>query len=166
MLRHPLDPTEVSRLMSLLPTSPSPKPYAFILGHGLWNDLDLARTIAWITDLLAAISAHSPHLVPTTISNSDKNEQRGWQPPGYLFLPPNAAGPLKPDEWLVSQGDKALQLFEEAVGEEVAERWGGGIEVMGTWNMSIQASKYDGVHLDLKGNLVKAMGVMNWLAML
>ena len=31
--------------------------------------------------------------------------------------------------------------------------------------MSIQATKYDGVHLDLKGNLVKAMGVVNWLSL-
>lgn len=38
-----------------------------------------------------------------------------------------------------------------------------GIAHLGTWNMSIQSNKYDGVHLDMKGNLVKAMMVMNWL---
>jgi hypothetical protein len=31
--------------------------------------------------------------------------------------------------------------------------------------MSIQTEKFDGVHLDLKGNLVKAMAVVNWLAL-
>ncbi|OQV08272.1 hypothetical protein CLAIMM_12577 [Cladophialophora immunda] len=77
-----------------------------------------------------------------------------------LFITPNAAGVRKPDEWLVSQGDKALMIFEESVRAEAAHR---GVETMGTWNMSVQASKYDGVHLDLKGNLVKAMGVVNWL---
>lgn len=51
-------------------------------------------------------------------------------------------------------------LFEEAVGIEAAKR---GLEHLGTWNMSIQARKYDGVHLDMRGNLVKAMMVLNWL---
>jgi len=67
---------------------------------------------------------------------------------------------MKPDHWLVSQGDKALMVFEESMRFEAAKR---NVETLGTWNMSIQASKYDGVHLDLKGNLVKAMGVVNWL---
>lgn len=30
-----------------------------------------------------------------------------------------------------------------------------GVEHLGTWNMSIQTEKFDGVHLDLKGNLVR-----------
>lgn len=51
-------------------------------------------------------------------------------------------------------------LFEEGVRVEVEKR---GMELLGTWNMSIQARKYDGVHLDMKGNLVKAMMVLNWL---
>lgn len=37
-----------------------------------------------------------------------------------------------------------------------------GQENLGAWNMSIQANPYDGVHLDVKGNLVKAMMVINW----
>jgi hypothetical protein len=32
--------------------------------------------------------------------------------------------------------------------------------------MSIQSNKYDGVHLDIKGNLVKSMMALNWLNML
>lgn len=39
------------------------------------------------------------------------------------------------------------------------------IDVLGTYNMSVQADKYDGVHMDLRGNLVKAMGVLNWLSL-
>ena len=78
------------------------------------------------------------------------------------MVTPNAAGILKPDQWVQSQGDKALQLFENSVRVEAAER---GVEHLGTWNMSIQTEKFDGVHLDLKGNLVKAMAVVNWLAL-
>lgn len=79
-----------------------------------------------------------------------------------LFLPPSASGSSKPQEWEKTQGNRALMLFEEMMAKECEER---GVDVFGTWNMSIQARKYDGVHLDLKGNLVKAMGVMNWLGM-
>ena len=77
-----------------------------------------------------------------------------------LLVTPNAAGDKKPDEWLVSQGNKALVGFERAMAIEAARRR---IDHLGTWNMSIQATLYDGVHMDLRGNLVKAMMVLNWL---
>ena len=80
-----------------------------------------------------------------------------------LLITPNAAGVKKPDEFMLSQGDKPLQMFERSMGIVAQRR---GIDHLGTWNMSIQSDKYDGVHLDLKGNLIKAMGVVNWLAML
>lgn len=54
-------------------------------------------------------------------------------------------------------------LYEEAMAQEAKNR---GVEHLGTWNMSIQSHKYDGVHLDMKGNMVKAMMIMNWLNMI
>jgi hypothetical protein len=54
-------------------------------------------------------------------------------------------------------------LFEEAMKAEVEKR---GLEHLGTWNMSIQADKYDGGHMDMKGNLVKTMMVLNRLNLL
>ena len=33
-----------------------------------------------------------------------------------LFVTPNAAGKEKPDDWIVTQGNKALMLYEEAMG--------------------------------------------------
>ena len=51
-------------------------------------------------------------------------------------------------------------IFEEEMGTEARKR---SLEHLGTWNMSIQSHKYDGVHLDMKGNMVKAMMIMNWL---
>ncbi|EXJ59070.1 hypothetical protein A1O7_06501 [Cladophialophora yegresii CBS 114405] len=148
MLRFPLDTDELARYMNLLaPTKPG-RPYAFIFGHGLWNDLDIQATLHWLDGVLEHTLLQTPYL---------GDAHSIWP---RLFIPPNAAGILKPDQWLVSQGDKALMTFEESVGVEAARR---GVETMGTWNMSVQASKYDGVHLDLKGNLIKAMGVVNWL---
>ncbi|KIV88367.1 hypothetical protein PV10_08058 [Exophiala mesophila] len=155
MLRFPLDPNEVSRFQDLLSAKKPKRPYAFVFGHGLWNDLDIQATVNWLDGILESASQKAPYL-----------DRRHHQRPSSavlwpkLFIPPNAAGIKKPDQWLVSQGDKALMVFEESVRFEAEKR---GVETMGTWNMSIQATKYDGVHLDLKGNLVKAMGVVNWL---
>ena len=149
MLKFPLDPTEVDRFKALLsPTQPR-RPYAFIFGHGLWNDLDLQATVNWLDGINAHTLAAAPYL---SIKGAI------WP---RLFITPNAAGPLKPDQWIVTQGDKALQIFEESVREEARER---GVEHLGTWNMSIQANKFDGVHLDLRGNLIKAMAAINWLS--
>lgn len=64
---------------------------------------------------------------------------------------------------LQTQGNKALQIFEESVKEQVARR---GVGHVGTWNMSIQSNKFDGVHVYLKANLVKATFVLDWLNML
>ena len=148
MLKFPLDPTEVSRFKNLLSAPKPAKPYAFVFGHGLWNDLDLYATTNWLDGILAHTLDQAPYLSSSV-----------WP---RLMITPNAAGVLKPDQWILSQGDKALQLFEHSVKQEAGER---GVEHLGTWNMSIQMEKFDGVHLDLKGNLVKAMAVMNWLAM-
>jgi len=147
MLRFPLDPDEVSRFQDLLAPAKPAKPYAFVFGHGLWNDLDVQATTNWLDGILRHTLAKAPYL----------GEAGLWP---RLFVSPNAAGIRKPDQWLVSQGDKALRVFEESVRVEARAR---GVETLGTWNMSVQATKYDGVHLDLKGNLVKAMAVVNWL---
>ena len=153
MLRFPLDTEELSRYKGLLSSSKPKKPYAFIFGHGLWNDLDIQATLNWLDGILDHTIQRAPYL-------GTAQQRHGYSIWPRLFIPPNAAGILKPDQWLVSQGDKALMTFEESVRVEAAKR---GVETMGTWNMSVQASKYDGVHLDLKGNLIKAMGVINWL---
>ena len=148
MLKFPLIQNEVDRYLDLLsPTKPS-KPYAFIFGHGLWNDLDLQATLNWLDGILAKTKEKAPYL-----------DEKLWP---RLFITPNAAGIKKPDQWITSQGDKALQVFENSVRIEAGMR---GVEHLGTWNMSVQADKYDGVHMDLKGNLIKAMGVVNWLSL-
>ncbi|RDW56444.1 hypothetical protein BP5796_13193 [Coleophoma crateriformis] len=144
IIRVPIPPDELRRLKAdILPETN--KPTAVIFGHGLWNNLDVSMTLQWLDIIAEAIT----HVIGSRWSG--------------LFVTPNAAGKQKADEWLVSQGNKALMVFEEEVGMGARRR---GIENLGTWNMSIQASKYDGVHLDMKGNLVKAMMVMNWLNLL
>jgi hypothetical protein len=141
IVRVPIPEVEINQLKGAV-GGHSKRRKALIFGHGLWSNLDLPKTMNWLDTILRTI---------TSITGTD------WH---GLFVTPNAAGKEKPDEWILTQGNKALMLYEEAVGIEVRKR---GIEHLGTWNMSIQSNKYDGVHLDMKGNLVKAMMVLNWL---
>lgn len=156
MIRFPIEPEELARLRSLLPSSKPSRPYAFIYGHGLWNDLDLQVTLDWLDVILENTIAAAPwlqtpyHSVASKASKSNsfegtRRKTRGEKQMGFwprLILTPNAAGKEKPDEWLVSQGNKALMIFEEAVGIEATRR---GVEHLGTWNMSVQSNKFDGV---------------------
>ncbi|KAL8839589.1 MAG: hypothetical protein Q9170_001693 [Blastenia crenularia] len=162
MIRFPIPSDELDRLRALLPTKKPDRPYAFIFGHGLWNDLDLQATLDWLDTLLDVLKQHAPWLTSSTnyqpsnphgkkksgqatrgalaAAKRERKHEEGFWP--RLFLTPNAAGKEKPDEWIVSQGNKALMVFEEAVGVEVKRR---GVEHLGTWNMSIQSNKFDGV---------------------
>ena len=149
MIRFPIPLEELDRLRSLLPATKPSRPYAFIFGHGLWNDLDLQATLDWLDSILDTALDKAPWLSPSASSSSsstplsshhERKRETGFWP--RLFLTPNAAGKEKPDEWIVTQGNKALMVFEEAVGVEVKRR---GLEHLGTWNATIQSNKFDGV---------------------
>ena len=160
MIRFPIPEEELARFKAILPATRPARPYAFIFGHGLWNNLDLQATVDWLDTILDTTVAKAPWLQASSesssffsgkkIANQDtrnsrrgrgqRNREKGFWP--RLILTPNASGREKPDEWLVTQGNKALTIFEEAVGIEAGRR---GVEHLGTWNMSIQANKFDGV---------------------
>ena len=157
MIRFPIPGEELQRLKDNIPEKKPDKPIAFVFGHGLWNDLDLQATLDWVDTILDNAAMKAPWLVEPASSavKRDSSErakseskrqtlksenQRVLWP--RLFMTPNAAGKAKPDEWLVSQGNKALMTFEESVKEQAARR---GVEHVGTWNMSIQSNKFDGV---------------------
>ena len=141
MTRFPIPAEEIDRFRDLLPAKKPSRPYAFVFGHGLWNDLDLQATLDWLDLILDTAVAKAPWLSSTSShAPRDKKALGKFWP--RLFLTPNASGKAKPDEWLVSQGNKALMIFEESVSVEVKRR---GVEHLGTWNMSIQSNKFDGV---------------------
>lgn len=154
MIRFPIAPEELTRLRGLLPPTKPKRPYAFIFGHGLWNDLDLQATLDWLDLILETVSDKAPWLSPGLAAPvkgesegetkapraHERKRETGFWP--RLFITPNAAGKEKPDEWIKSQGDKALMIFEESVRVEVGRR---GVEHLGTWNMSVQSNKFDGV---------------------
>ena len=135
------------------------RPRAFILGHGLWNNLDRRQSAAWLDAVTRPIRL-ALREDRRWRSGSRARDDGGQRQLPALLVTPNAAGEKKPDEWLVSQGNKALVGFERAMAAEAAARR---LDHLGTWNMSIQATLYDGVHMDLRGNILKAMMVLNWL---
>lgn len=146
MIRFPIPSEEISRLRDVIPSAKPSRPYAFIFGHGLWNDLDLQATNDWLDQVLDAISSKATWLSPSSQASSQlhrdrdkKNREPFWP---RLILTPNACGREKPDEWLISQGHKALMIFEDSVGMEARKR---GVEHLGTYNMSVQSNKFDGV---------------------
>jgi len=112
-----------------LDTKKPKKPHVFIMGHGLWNDLDKEQTHAWITSVVLSIQKRLPWLA----------REEAFFP--RLFMTPNAAGVKKPDIFLCRQGNIALARFEQALGPWVKER---GIDHLGTWNLTIQSANPDG----------------------
>ncbi|KAI9835228.1 MAG: hypothetical protein M1838_005361, partial [Thelocarpon superellum] len=129
MIRFPIAPEEIERYKEILGSTKPTKPFAFIFGHGLWNDLDLQASLNWLDEILDTTIAQLPYL----------SAPHAFWP--RLFLTPNAAGREKADEYLVTQGNKALMIFEESVKVEAGRR---GVEHLGTWNMSVQSNKFDG----------------------
>ncbi|KAI0385198.1 hypothetical protein F5Y04DRAFT_269107 [Hypomontagnella monticulosa] len=155
IVRYPVPEDEHRRLGRAIDPNPSHLK-AFILGHGLWNNLEVDQALNWLDLVLDTIDKQT----------DARTRLRGRSPRRnlpILLMTPNAAGVKKPDEWIVSQGNKALVRFENEMAVQAAKRR---IDHLGTWNMSIQATLYDGVHMDMRGNLLKAMMVLNWLNLL
>ncbi|KAJ9641007.1 hypothetical protein H2199_005675 [Coniosporium tulheliwenetii] len=86
MVGFPIPPEEIERFKQTIGTAKPKRPYAFVFGHGLWNDLDLQATVNWLDQILDATSDQLPYL-----------GQKGAFWP-RLFMTPNAAGKRKPDE--------------------------------------------------------------------
>ncbi|KAI1124833.1 hypothetical protein F5Y10DRAFT_279882 [Nemania abortiva] len=155
MVRYPIEDIELERLETAINTDPSSRK-AFILGHGLWNDLEIDKSKAWLDTVIRLIDSKLRLRMRLRTLRLNRNMP-------ILLMTPNAAGEKKPDEYLITQGNKALVRFEHTMAREAARQR---IDHLGTWNMSIQADLYDGVHMDLRGNLLKAMMVVNWLNLL
>lgn len=139
MLSYPIGNTSLDTFVAKLPTSPpaSGKPQAFIMGHGLWNNLEANLTIGWIDQVESAMRRASPFLF------SDNRTGTGDVEVLYpkLFITPSAASELKPDAFVPSQNNIMLQRLEHKVGPYVR---GKGYDHLGLWNMSIQTTSPDG----------------------
>ncbi|KAK9476975.1 hypothetical protein V1514DRAFT_146233 [Lipomyces japonicus] len=147
-VRFPQPDEELKRYTEDLAGVPPGKKVAFVYGHGLWNDLDVQATLNFLDRSESVVKG----LFPDYTANTRTFPR--------LFVTPNAAGPKKQDAFILTQGNKPLMLFEQSMYDVLPERH---FDVLGTWNMSIQSTSNDGVHCDMKANLLKAMMVLNWL---
>lgn len=113
-MRYPIPEEERRRLEREIDPNPS-QPKAFILGHGLWNNLEVDQAVNWLDAVLDTIESRT----------GVRTRLRGRSPKRnlpILLMTPNAAGDKKPDEWIVSQGNKALIHFEHAMATQAAKR--------------------------------------------
>lgn len=150
IVRYPITDDELKQLKEDLRPLGTGKPTALVYGHGLWNSLDIDSTLDWIDQIEEMIHFNLPHMF-----DEDGELTR-------LFVAPPACGILKEDEWIPTQGNKRIMEFEYAMKDLLPYL---DIDVLGTWNSTIQASSYDGSHQDLRANLLKAQMVLNWLDM-
>lgn len=129
MLDHPFADKDFQYIRESLEHEKQTRPHVFILGHGLWNDLDKEKTFAWVEQVEEVLMDHMPYL----------HEPGAVFP--RLFMTPNAAGEKKPEIFVARQGNIALSKFEHAVGDWIKSR---DMDFLGTYNMTIQTTNPDG----------------------
>ena len=74
----------------------------------------------------------------------------------FLWLGPVAAGHLKPPGQILSQGNNALWHYTVEMGREAKNR---GMDVLDMYNLTLQATSWDGSSYGLSVGLVQAMMV-------
>ena len=76
-----------------------------------------------------------------------------------LWVGPNAAGHLKPPSQILSQGNNALWHFTLEMAKEARARE---VEALSMYNLTLQATSWDGTGYGQKVALVQAMMVSWW----
>ena len=74
----------------------------------------------------------------------------------FLWVGPNAAGHLKPPAQILSQGNNALWHYTVEMAKEARVRE---IDALGMYNMTLQATSWDGSGYGQKVAIVQAMMV-------
>jgi len=74
----------------------------------------------------------------------------------YLWLGPTAAGHLKPPGRILSEGNNAVWHYALETAKEARARQ---VDVLGMYNLTLQANSWDGSFYGLRVGLVQAMMV-------
>ncbi|KAK9446484.1 uncharacterized protein V1518DRAFT_423871 [Limtongia smithiae] len=141
---YPPSSGELQSLGDAISVRSSNKPVAFVYSQGHYNDLNPEATSGWITAIQRIISERLDMNVPRA----------------QLFVTPGSSGPEMLDRELLKHGDKALQLFEEGMQARSKQLR---VDILGTWNSTVQTTSIDGKHSGIRGNLLKSMMILNWL---
>ncbi|MCJ1403410.1 hypothetical protein MMC11_006633 [Xylographa trunciseda] len=81
----------------------------------------------------------------------------------FLWVGPTAAGHLKPPGLILSQGNNALWHYTVEMSKEAQARE---VDALGMYNLTLQASSWDGSGYGMRVGLMQAMMVINWLSRL
>lgn len=128
----------INKFRDILEQDPhSWKPVAIIHSLGLSTRFDWQAATESIDEWL------------TVADNSGRNSPMLW-------VGPNAAGHLKPPSRIMQEGNNALWHYSLLMVNEAKRR---GIEALSSYNMTLQASSWDGSNYDERVSLVQAMMV-------
>ena len=108
-----------------------------------WNDVNVTASALWTYQ----ITRHLNHSVPGAEMHR-------------LFVTANAGGLSKNAKYMEAQGNQQLGNFEKGIAPKLEDH---GVDVLGFFNMSVQALTGDGTHASFSTNLLKAQMVLNWL---
>ncbi|KAL9083792.1 MAG: hypothetical protein Q9159_005580 [Coniocarpon cinnabarinum] len=155
MLNYPLNVDLLKGVVKNIENKADPNGRdAFIVGHGLWNDLNVETTMSWLEQIENEMALQMPAYFEDSLANNSFPR---------LFISPSAQGESNTDTLSSSENNLQLMRHTREVSGRVKSR---GFEHLALYNMSVQASSPDGTHTSYENNLLKAMFVLNWLNML
>lgn len=130
---YPLPEEALRGLYDVLPKERPSKPIVFIYGNGGWNSFNTTASILWTEQIEKTILQALPHL-------NESKAADGVTPLFWprLFVTPNAAGPNKPEGYVIFQGNHKVMEFEHQMGRWIREDVGGGLEHLGIYNLTAQ----------------------------
>ncbi|KAI9725127.1 MAG: hypothetical protein M1828_003469 [Chrysothrix sp. TS-e1954] len=138
----------VPELTAALPKSKPRKPTVFVLGQGIWNELNETSAHAWIQQVEFAILSAMPWLTGGATGSAITGDPvtRGTGLGGdvsfpRMFVTPTASGKNKPEKFIDKQGSVPLIRFEENMAPWLREN---GYDHLGVYNLTVQNTSPDG----------------------
>lgn len=124
----------------------------FIFGHGGWNHFESSKSKRWLEQFEDEMSNAMPNFFKGGVLGTDKFPR--------LFVLPHASASNKNVKFIPTQNNLFIQRHAAELRLWLEQR---GYDVLGTFNLTVQATSYDGMHASFENNVVKAMMVFNWL---
>ena len=142
-INGPSHADHINRFRDILDQDPhSWKPVGIIHSLGLSVGFDWSKATESVDEWL------------TVADNSGRNTP-------FLWVGPNAAGHLKQPSRIMQEGNNALWHYTLLMANEAKRR---GVEALNSYNLTLQATSWDGSNYDERVALVQAMMIINWLA--
>lgn len=142
---YPSSSAERQELLTALTNDQDRKrPVAFVMHHTFWSNVNVTATLGWLDDILE-------------LEPSNQSTSRSFR---NLFVTANNPGSLEDQVVFDGRTSNNVAKFERAIAPHLESR---NVDMLGFYNMSVQASANDNIHASLRTNLLKPMMVINWL---